>query len=161
MIRAIRTGIGPARAAALLESAGSVSADVERKLFYPYRWFLLRSSARTLLGESALRMSCLVDARTRLCATADPFELEELRAPRDDVLDAKLAELEGRRIAERYAAHVVRGKRKALVRSELELLEAKLVYKPFWVVRCTARGDREFRTLVDAVTGGFCPIPES
>lgn len=161
MIRAIRTGIGPVRASALLESAAPISADVERKLFYPFHWFLLRSSTRTLLGESALRVSCLVDGRTGLCATADPFVLEDVRPSRDDILDAKLGELEACRIAERYVAFVARRRQKALVSPGLELLQTRLVHKPFWVLGCREGSGPSFRMLVDGVTGGFHPLPAS
>lgn len=159
MIRAIRTAIGREEASAILESAAPVSAGVERRLFYPFHWFLLRCSTRTLLGRSAVRVSCLVDGRTGLCATTDPFELVELRISGNDVLDTKLPELDGRRVAERYVAYIVRGRRKALVRPELELLDGALVYKPFWVVCCTEGGATPFHVLVDGVTGRFHPLP--
>lgn len=160
MIRAIRTAVGHAEAVDILKSASPISAEVERRLFYPFRFVSLRCSTRTLLGESAMRVACLVDARTRLCATADPFELEELAASHDEILEATLDELDSRRIAERYVAYVVRRRRKALANPKLEVLESVLVYKPFWIVGCSEGNSRQFRVLVDGVTGGFHPIPD-
>lgn len=159
VIRAIRTTVGAEEAVAILESTAPVSAAVERQVFYPFHWFLLRCSTSTVLGTSAVRVSCLVDGRSGLCATADRFDLEGIRASCEDILDTKLGELDGRRIAKRYAAYVVRGKRKAFVRAELEVLEAALIYKPFWVVGCKEGSTPPFRMLVDGVTGGFYPLP--
>lgn len=159
MIRAIRTAVGRTEATDILKLASPISAEVERRLFYPFRFVSLRCSTRSLLGESAMRVACLVDARTRLCATVDPFELEELAASHDDILEATLDELDGRRIAERYVAYVLRRRHKALASAKLEVLETALVYKPFWIVGCSEEDSRRFRVLVDGVTGGFHPIP--
>jgi hypothetical protein len=107
------------------------------------------------LGESGLRVSCLVDARTKVGATADAFELEHVSVPTGDVVEPRLDEAEANRLAERYVAYVVRNKRKALVAPKLEVLEHALVFKPFWIVNCTNGSNPEFRLMVDGITGGF------
>ena len=159
MIRAIRTAVERTEAAAILKSASPISAEVERRLFYPFLFVSLRCSTRTLLGENAMRVACLVDARTRLCATVDPFELEELVVSQGEILEATLDELDGCHIAERYVAYVLRRRHKALASTKVEVFETALVYKPFWVVSCAEEDSRRFRVLVDGVTGGFHPIP--
>jgi len=127
----------------------------EARLFYPYFWFLFRCSARTLFGETGFKVSCLIDARSRVGATADAFELDRVVAPVGDVIEPRLDEVEANRLAERYVAYVVRNKRKALVAPNLEVLEHALVFKPFWIVNCTNGSKPEFRVMVDGITGGF------
>jgi hypothetical protein len=159
VIRAIGTAVRASEAVAILEASAPVSAEVERELFYPFHWFLLRSSAKTLFGTSALGVSCLVDARRRRCATADPFETEDRVVTPENIVEPTLAESDGLRIAERYASYVVQRRRSAFVRQHLEVVEQDLVYKPFWIVHCRQERSRPFRMLVDGVTGGFYPLP--
>ena len=152
----IRGGIGKERAESLIGSAsGDWTPRAQAGLLYPYFWFLFRCSTRTLFGESGLKVSCLVDARTRVCATADAFELEHVVVPGGDVIEPRLDEAEANRLAQRYVAYVVRNKRKALVAPKLEVLEHALVFKPFWIVNCTNGSEPAFRVVVDGITGGF------
>ncbi len=152
----IRGGIGREQAETLIASvSGGWTPRTEANLFYPYFWFLCRCSTRTLFGESGLKVSCLIDARTKVGATADTFELEHVGVPAGDVIEPRLDEAEANRIAERYVAYVVRNKRKALVAPKLEVLEHALVFKPFWIVNCTNGSKPEFRVMVDGITGGF------
>ena len=128
-----------------------------RKLYYPYFSFELRYTARTLLGRSGVRASCLVDARTGLASTSDPFELERVEVDASDILEPRLTDDAALSIAERYVAYVVKNKRKALVVPDTDVLDRKLVRKPFWIVECTQRdpGAPGFSVLVDGITGGF------
>ena len=152
----VRGGIRKDQAEGLI---ASVSAGwtpcAEANLFYPYFWFLFRCSTRTLFGESGVRVSCLIDARTKVGATADAFELERIGVPAGDVIEPHLDEAEANRLAERYVAYVVRNKRKALATSKLEVLDHALVFKPFWIVNCSNGTKPEFRVMVDGITGGF------
>jgi hypothetical protein len=152
----VRGGIRKDQAEGLI---ASVSAGwtpcAEANLFYPYFWFLFRCSTRTLFGESGLRVSCLIDARTKAGATADAFEIEHIGVPAGDVIEPHLDEAEAKRLAERYVAYVVRNKRKALATPQLEVLEHALVFKPFWIVNCSNGTKPEFRVMVDGITGGF------
>ena len=108
-----------------------------------------------MFGESGLKVSCVIDARTRVGATAAAFELERVGVPAGDVIEPRLDEAEANRLAERYVAYVVRNKRKALVAPKFEMLEHSLVFKPFWIVKCTNGSKPEFRVMVDGITGGF------
>jgi hypothetical protein len=108
-----------------------------------------------VFGESGLKVSCLIDARTKAGATADAFELERVGVPAGDVIEPRLDETEANRLAERYVAYVVRNKRKALVAPKLEVLDHALVFKPFWIVNCSNGTKPEFRVMVDGITGGF------
>ena len=151
----IRGGVGRDRAERLIASvAGGWTPRVEACLFYPYFWFLFRFSAKTLFGETGLKVSCLIDALTKVGATADVFELDHVGVPAGDVIEPRLDEAEANRLAERYAAYVVRNKHKALVVPKLEVLEHALVFKPFWIVNCTNRTKPDFRVMVDGITGG-------
>lgn len=136
-------------------ASGEWTARAGRKIYYPYFWFHLRYATRTLLGHSSVRLSCLVDTRTGVTSTADPFELERLEANAGVVMKPRLAEDDALRLAHRYSAYAVRNRRKALVVPEVTVLERCLVYKPFWIVDGKKRCMSSFRVLVDGVTGGF------
>jgi len=152
----IRGSIGRERAEMLIAPvAGGWTPRTEACLFYPYFWFLFRCSTRTLFGETGLKVSCLIDAQTKVGATTDAFELEHVGVPAGDVIEPRLDEAEANRLAERYVAYVVRNRRKALVVPKLEVLEHALVFKPFWIVNCTNDSKPDFRVMVDGITGGF------
>jgi hypothetical protein len=152
----IRGGIRKEQAESLIASASAGwTPRAEARLFYPYFWFLFRCSTTTVFGESGLKVSCLIDARTKAGATADAFELERVSVPAGDVIEPRLDEAEANRLAERYVAYVVRNKRKALAAPKLEVLEHALVFKLFWIVNCTKGSEPEYRMMVDGITGGF------
>jgi hypothetical protein len=152
----IRGSIGSEGAERLIASvAGGWTPRTEACLFYPYFWFLFRFSAKTLFGETGLKVSCLIDGRTKVGATADAFELEHVGVPDGDVIEPRIEEAEANQLAERYVAFVLRNKRKALVAPRLEVLEHAIVFKPFWIVNCTNGSKPEFKMLVDGITGGF------
>ena len=152
----IRGGIRKEEAESLIASASAGwTPRAGARLFYPYFWFLFRCSTTTVFGESGLKVSCLIDARTKAGATADAFELERVGVPAGDVIEPRLDETEANRLAERYVAYVVRNKRKALVAPKLEVLDHALVFKPFWIVNCSNGTNPEFRVMVDGITGGF------
>jgi hypothetical protein len=156
LLARIRGGIGREKAESRIASVSrGWTPRAEASLFYPYFWFLFRCSASTLFGETGLKVSCLIDARTKVGATTDAFELEHVGVPAGDVIEPRLDEAEANRLAERYVAYVVRNKRKALVAPKLEVLEHALVFKPFWIVNCTNGSKPEFRLMVDGITGGF------
>lgn len=155
----IRGGRGPEFAEAVLARAASEwTPRAERRLYYPYYWYLFRYHVRTFLGTSAMPVSCLVDARTGLGATSEPFTRERLDVRDDDVLPPRLGEVEARRIAERYCGYVVGRRRKALVATEVEVIKHAVVHKPFWVVTCARERETAFQMLVDGITGGFHPL---
>lgn len=139
-------------------SAPGWSVRFERKLYYPYYWFHFRHSARTLLGTSAVRVSCLVDARTRVGATTDAFDREYIQTDESATVDPAVDEREALRIAERYTRYVIRNQRKALVIPRIEVLEHDLVYKPYWILDCRHDVESRFRVLVDGVNGSFQPL---
>ena len=136
-------------------TSGEWSCRIRRKLYYPYFWSQLSCTARTLLGTSSARWSSLVDARTGLASTADPFELERVDGDAEGVLAPRLTEDTALRIARRYVAYVGRNRRKALVVPDVKVLDRCLVHKPFWIVDGTTRRDVSFSVLVDGVTGAF------
>ena len=136
-------------------ASGEWTPRARRKIYYPYFWFHLRYTTRTLLGNSSVRLSCLVDTRTGLTSTTDPFELERVDVNAGAVLGLRLAEDDALRIAHRYGAHAVLHKRKALVVPDVTVVERGLVHKLFWIVDGRKRRQSSFRVLVDGVTGAF------
>ena len=156
LLTRIRGGIGREQAESRIASLSrGWTPHTEASLFYPYFWFLFRVSTRTVFGESGLKVSCLIDARTHVGATADAFELEHVQIPTDDVIEPRLNEAEANRLAQRYVAYVVRNKRKALVAPKFEILERSLVFKPFWIVQCTNGSKPACRVIMDGITGAF------
>jgi hypothetical protein len=152
----IRGGIGREQAESRIASLSrGWTPRAEANVFYPYFWFLFRVSTRTLFGESGLKVSCLIDARTQVGATTDALDLERVGVPAEDVIEPRLHEAEANRFAQRYVAYVVRNKRKALVAPKFEILEHSLVFKPFWIVKCTNGSKPAFRVMVDGITGAF------
>ena len=114
MIAAIVGELDGAEAEAVVGSAVDDGAVVaERKLFYPYYALQLRYSTSSLLGRSAFRIACLVDSRTRLGSTSDPFELETLDPQPRDVMPVGVDASEAERIARRYSGYVLRNRRRA------------------------------------------------
>lgn len=135
--------------------SGEWTSQARRQIYYPYFWFHLLYATRTLLGHHRARVACLVDTRTGLISTADPFELEPIAVDTAAVMEARLAEDDALRIAHRHGAYGARNGRKALVVPEVTVLEKCLVHKPFWIVEGTPRRSPSFEVLVDGVTGGF------
>ncbi len=130
-----------------------------RRIYYPYDWVVFRYRASTWMGATGTSVSCLVDARTRVCATADPFRTESLAAGDAWVLDRRVDCDTTLGLARRYADHAIRQRRKALVLPRVEVVRGQSVYKPFWV--CDGRLDNTAnRTMLfDGVTGDYCALP--
>jgi hypothetical protein len=150
----MRASIDEAGAIEIAGRAGtSPPPRAGRRLHYPYYRFLFRSTASTLLGESTSHVCCLVDARTGLAATSDPFDTVTLHPPGEDVLGPTLGEAEANALARRFVRHVIHARRRSLATPRIEPLDRGLVYKPFWVV---AGGTASL--LVDGVTGATLPL---
>ena len=129
-----------------------------RRIYYPYDWYVFRYRAKTWLGATTTMVSCLVDTRTRVCATADPFRLENCTAGDAWLLDRYENRDSTRDLARRYADHAIRHKNKALVLPRVNIVESRAVYKPFWVANCILDGTATQTMLIDGVTGDYCAI---
>ena len=152
---AIRGDFSAEACESVIRTASRASSPLaRRRLFYPYFWLQLRYKVGTWLGKSALRVECLVDARTQVSSTSDPFELEPVEADEAEVVAPRVDVAEALRLAERYASYVVKNRRKALVTPKMEVLDQRLVYKTFWIVDCA----EAYTLLVDGVTSGFHPL---
>jgi hypothetical protein len=156
-IKIIRGCVDASEAAGIsIASSAGIEAPPPRPIFYPYYWFLFRETVETLLGASSIRISCLVDGRTGLSATSDPFEIELRRVGGGDVLDYSVPEDDALERARRFVRHSPRAaRRRALASSRREEVDRSLVYKPFWVVRSGADAPAS-SLLVDGVTGASC-----
>jgi hypothetical protein len=146
------------------EASPGWRVETECEIYYPYHWVLLRYVASTLFGRSASPVWCVVDARTGLAATTDPFELAFME--RNDLGAAKIADprvdaADAIAIARRYAAYVMRQRRKALVVPRVDVVERAVVYKPMSTVRLSRAGEPSFRVLVDRMSGGFHVLSSS
>lgn len=151
-LRAIRGEVDASEAARLsIDSGSGTERGVARPLFYPYYWFLFRETVETFFGSSSIRISCLVDGRTGLGATSDPFDVELRRVGGGDVLACAIEEGEALEVGRRLVRLAPRARRRALVIARRELLDRCLVYKPYWVV--SSRREEAPWSLVDGVTG--------
>ena len=91
-------------------TSGEWTVRTRSKIYYPYFWFHLRYATRTLLGRTSVRLSCLVDTRTGVTSTVDPFELECVEANAGAVMEPRLAEADALRLAHRCSAYAVRNR---------------------------------------------------
>lgn len=130
-----------------------------RRIYYPYDWYLIRYRAGTWLGTTTTLISCLVDARTRVCATADPFRLESRTAGDAWLLERFESRDATRELARRYGDHAVRQKHKALLLPRVDILESRPIHKPFWVADCDLGSAATQTLLIDGVTGDYCALP--
>ena len=142
----------------IAEACGPFRIQYCRQIYYPYDWYVFRYRAKTWLGATSTLVSCLVDARTGVCATADPFSLEHRTAGDAWMLDRQEDRDSTRELARRYADHAVRRINKALVLPAVDILESRAVYKPFWVADCILDSAATQTVLIDGVTGDFCTI---
>ncbi len=146
------------RRQAIADTGQATAIVANRRVYYPYDWYLLRAQANTWFGTTSMDLSCLVDCRTRVAATTDRFQTETLTTADALVLDRRVQRDDTLPIARRYAAHAIRHKHKALVPPQIEVLRQQSVYKPFWVIDCRLENKRGHRMLIDAVTGEYCVL---
>lgn len=163
-IRVMAGALEPAEVERRLEASVDESSDwtaaTERELYYPYYWFSLRFGASTLFGRTAMRVSCVVDARTRVAATTDPFRLARAKSNGSWTLEPRVIRADALEIARRYGGYVMRNRRRALVVPRVDVIEGALVFKPMSIVRLSRLGAPSFRVLVDRMSGGFHLLSE-
>ena len=157
---AIRGGIRPEQPGTRAASAGfPFPMQGCRRIYYPYDWYVFSYRARTWLGATTTVLSCLVDARTRVCATADPFCLDDRTTGDAWMLDRREDRDATLALARRYADHAVRQKHKALVLPRVDIVERRPVYNPFSVAKCDPGSGAAQTMLIDGVTGDYCALP--
>ena len=158
--QAIQGAVGPGNwPQASFGPPGDVTVAGCRRLYYPYDWTLFRCRANTWLGATGMNLACLVDCRTGVAATTDPFATERVAAGDALVMDRRIDPETALRLARRYAAYAIRQKHKALVLPRLEVVERRSVYKPFWVVDTRSKNGRPQTLLIDGLTGEHCTLP--
>lgn len=158
-IAVIRGSVGPGDwRQAPAGKSGDATIVAHRRIYYPYDWFLFRCRTRTWLGATAMHLSCLVDCRTRVSATTDPFEMQRLHADDALVMERRIDPGTSLSLARRYAAYTLRQKHKALVLPRIEVAERRPIYKPFWVVDCRMSDGMRHELLVDGLTGEYCGL---
>ena len=160
---AIQGAVKPGDPGARLARAGiPYSMRGYRLIYYPYDWYVFSYRVKTWLGTTSTLISCLVDARTRVCATADPFRWERQSSGDAWMLDRCVDRDASLASARRYAHHAVRQKHRALVLPRVEVVESHPVYKPFWVTDCNPGSFATPTMLIDGVTGDYCALrPQS
>lgn len=146
--------VSAADAIDIVAAAGDMAAVRDAScIHYPYYWYRAHGSAPGLFGRRSLALDCLVDARSGIASTADPFAIERRRpvdavqlAPRHSADDAICT-------ARRCLAHSLGRRLRTIADFQLNLDVRGLVYKTYWVVDCAGED-----LLVDSGTGAFHPL---
>ncbi|HAK45120.1 MAG TPA: hypothetical protein DCO79_04260 [Spirochaeta sp.] len=132
------------------------SVQVQKLIYYPYYWILFEFTVKTLFGKSRkTKASCLVDLINNHAATTDKFELYEAEVLKNSVLEHDYSPEEAVKTARTYLTHSSIHNTKVLFAPDSKIKKESLVYKPFWIVKCTNRDRHSFKVIVDAVTGKF------
>ncbi len=140
----------------VLKHSEQHSVQVQKIIYYPYHWFLFSYTIKTLFGKSrSIKASCLVDLINNHAATTDKFDLCDIEVLKDCVLEHDYNRDEAFKTAKTYLTHASIHNSRVLFAPDSEIIEERLVYKPFWIVKCTNRERHSFKVIVDAVTGKF------
>ena len=132
---------------------GDKQAIFDRQVYYPYHRFSADCRVPTLFGKEALSVSCLVDGVNALGATSDPFEVERINVPAEEVLPLKVVNDEAHRAAYRILMHQLSRRLKTMASFDICLTKHGIVYKAFWILR-----SNNTLFMVDSVTGGMHPL---
>lgn len=156
-ISAMQEHVGDEQAAAIISRhTGGAAAAVERRVFYPYFHVPAHGRLRWLFGEKQVALDCLVDARTGTVSSADALRLERRKVSATESLPVQQDADSAISTARRYASHALARGFKVLGNFNLDVRDAVLVHRPFWIVRT-----EQLRVLVDAVTGELHPLSGS
>ena len=132
------------------------AVQVQKKIYYPYYWVLFSYTVKTLLGKSKdIKASCLVDLINNHAATTDVFETAKTEVICDNILEQDYSSEDALKTAKTYLTHASIHTSRVLFAPDSKILKESLVYKPFWIVKCTNRDRHSFKVIVDAVTGKF------
>ncbi len=128
----------------------------QKMVFYPYYWVFFHYTVSTIIGKSRImEASCLVDMINNIASTTDRFEKENIEAVSENILTASISEKEAFNSARTYLTHASILKRKALLVPDVQVIQKELIYKPFWIIKCTNRTRENFNIMVDAVSGKY------
>lgn len=148
-IRVIRCNVDERAAMRMAEPfADRAAFHVDQTLYYPYRQFSGTGRVPALFSNRSLVISCLVDGRQGLAATADPFDDTARSVVAGDLLEADLPVAQAEKAARRFLSHVLTRSTKSIARFHVDLSYVGLVHKAFWLLRDGQRG-----LIVDSVTG--------
>lgn len=134
-------------------TSGEFSAQVQKILYYPYHWFHFEYDVKTLLGKRTIQAFIMVDLINNRAHTADRFEFAEIEVPQDNVLKPDFPKEAAKDTAGTYLLHSSIHEMKALLCPEKRIVDERMTYKPFWIVRCVNFKNETFRVMVDAMTG--------
>ena len=152
----IRETIGAMDASHIVDSiAGTGSAYIERKIYFPYFWFSADCAMRTLFGKRSFSADCLVDACNGLGATADPFPVDESSVPADAILDSRIYSEAAKKAAQRFVTHNLGRRLKMIGQFNVALKARGMIYKSYYLVRCEGT-----LVMVDSTTGCIHTLAE-
>jgi len=128
----------------------------QKLVFYPYYWVFFNYTVNTIIGKSRImEASCFVDMINNIASTTDKFEKENIEVVSQYILTASISEDEAFASARTYLTHASIIKRKSLLVPDVKVIIRELIYKPFWIIKCTNKTRENFNIMVDAVTGKY------
>ena len=136
----------------------SKDADLEVKIiqnvYYPYLQFVYELIVKGTGGKAL----CFVDmvGGVEAISTALP-KMESVRVPKIQIMPCKVDPEVAQRKAETYITYVFTHRRKVLIAPELLIRSKKLVYRPFFILKCNASEKKKskFYLMFDAVSGQY------
>ena len=152
-VRAIRRRISESEAGMRAQQLLGADAQVEREIHYPY--FRVDTNCRLpkVSGQQTMQCTVLVDAVNEQGATADPVQLEDRTVAAQDTLGFTLTPDSASRVARRYAAHHLGRRARAITNFGVDVGDAELIHKSFWIAR-----DGRRQVMIDSVTGEAWPV---
>lgn len=128
----------------------------QKMVFYPYYWVYFHYTVNTIIGKSRImEASCLVDMINNIASTTDRFEKENIETVSENILTPSIPKEDAFNSARTYLTHASILKRKALLVPNVQVMQEELIYKPFWIIKCTNRTRENFNIMVDAVNGKY------
>ena len=137
----------------VLSMTGDASAEIQRRLYYPYYRFSADCQIPTLGGRKAMTVDCLVDGVDGLGATTDPYSVDTLMVPTEDLLRVTVSSDDAWRAAHRIVTHQLTRRLRMLASFDTKLESHGVIYRCFWIIRVS-----QSIVTVDSLTGGVQPL---
>ena len=135
--------------------SGDYIPQVQKKIYYPYYWFLMEYTTKHFILKRNIQASCFVDLRNKIASTTDKFHWEEIEVSEENVMEGQIGEQEALKIARSYLVHSAVHNMKSLIFPNFTLVQKMQMFKPYWIVRCQRSDLFEFKVIVDGATGRF------
>ncbi len=131
----------------------------QKKIYYPYYWRHYHFTFAIQRHKRPFEAHILVDMINNTASSADRFSLDTLDVDEDLVIDPDISIEKASETAQTYLQHSITTKLKMLFVPRKEIIDEKVIHKPFWLVRCSSRNQKPFFVIVDALNGKYQILP--